>query len=174
MPETVTQEIYTFEELSEDVQARVIEKNCDFNVNYNWWNCTYEDAKMVGFKIESFDLDRDRYVDGDFTDTAEYAARAIIENHGETCETYILAKDYLAQLLIVTMKHTAEGGDDEDLDTLDIDEAFLKDLRREYHKILVKEYDYLTSDEAIRETMIANEYQFYEDGDFYHEHRKAA
>lgn len=44
-------------------------------------------------------------------------------------------------------------------------EEFLKALLREYKNMLDKEYEYLTSDEHIRELLEANDYEFYENGE---------
>jgi hypothetical protein len=44
----------------------------------------------------------------------------------------------------------------------------LKDILRDYmrwiYRTLEKEYDYMTSEEAIKETIIANDYEFTKDG----------
>ena len=41
---------------------------------------------------------------------------------------------------------------------------FVKELLNAYWKILYDDYEYLTSEEAIKETIEANEYDFDEDG----------
>jgi hypothetical protein len=41
------------------------------------------------------------------------------------------------------------------------------DLSQEIYKSLESEYDYLTSDEIIAESLIINEYEFTEDGKIY-------
>ena len=46
--------------------------------------------------------------------------------------------------------------------------AFLSDVERAYLGMLRREYEYHTSAEAIRETIIANEYEFTEDGKLDH------
>mgnify|MGYP001610197951 FL=1 len=47
-------------------------------------------------------------------------------------------------------------------------EEFLRDLEHAYLGMLRREYEYETSAEAIRETVIANEYEFTEDGELDH------
>lgn len=49
----------------------------------------------------------------------------------------------------------------EDIDTEDID--FRRALQEDYASILQQEYEYLTSEEAIRETIEANDYEFTDD-----------
>lgn len=55
-------------------------------------------------------------------------------------------------------------------DTTDMEENItdcLRDFMREIYSTLESEYDYLTSDEAVDETIIANEWEFTSEGDFY-------
>ena len=63
---THTINTYSFNELSEEAQQKAIENLSDINVNFDWWNFTYEDAKNIGLKITSFDLDRRRHAKGQF------------------------------------------------------------------------------------------------------------
>ena len=97
----------------------------------------------------------------------------IIDNHGDTCETYRTAETYLKDKdNLIYMAERDENGDfvneyDLDGDLDDLDSEFLKSILEDYRIILSKEYDYLTSEEAIRETINANEYEFYEDGEMY-------
>jgi hypothetical protein len=44
----------------------------------------------------------------------------------------------------------------------------LTELCKKYHKLLQEEYEYLTSDEAVAETLSVNEYMFDETGDIVH------
>ena len=57
----------------------------------------------------------------------------------------------------------AEYGDPEDLE--DLNKEFLRSLCEDYRIILQKEYEYLTSEEAIIETIEVNEYEFTEEGE---------
>jgi len=43
----------------------------------------------------------------------------------------------------------------------------LRDFMREIYSTLRSEYGYLTSDESVDDTIIANEWEFTETGDFY-------
>ena len=154
---------YEFEELSEEVQKKVLNNMQDINVNYEWWDYTYEDAMNIGLKIDEFDLDRKSYVHGKFLHNAETVANNIIKDHGETCETVKTAKDYLQELQ--KLRTACPIDEDEYLiDTDDIDKEFLRSLCEDYRIILQKEYEYRLSDEAIKETIKDNEYEFTENG----------
>ena len=153
--------VYKFDELSEGAKDRAIEKLYYINVNHDWWDYVYDDAEEIGLKIEGFDLGRANYCKGKFTQSAEDVAKAIIENYGKDCETYKTAMEYLNALEV--LRNGIED-EDEDVDTEEIDEEFLKSLCEDYRIMLSREYDYLTSRESIIETIEANEYEFDEDG----------
>ncbi len=136
--------IYQFSELPEEAKAKAIKNLYDINVGYNWWDVIYEDAETVGIKIINFDIDRDSYCEGEFFETLVEIAKAIIEEHGEHCETYNTAKAFL------------DDGDAEE---------FEKDILEDYRIILQKEFEYRTSEEAIIEANGANEYEVTENGD---------
>jgi len=157
---TKTWAVYKFDELSPDVQDKVIDKMADINVNYEWWDFIYDDAKDIYLKIKEFDLDRNRYCKAEFIQSAYDTAQAILKNHGEKCETYKTASEYLKDYENIE-KNTP---DDEDLDTEQIDKDFLYSLQEDYGIILQKEYEYLTSRKVILETIEANEYEFTQNG----------
>jgi len=160
---TVRTKVYKFNELSEAAQQVAIQKNCDINVDYQWWEFIKEDAKQAGIIISSFDIDRGNYCEIGFSESAEAAAHLIIDSHGETCETYKTAENYLKQRdeLIDTAPR-----DENDLDCnlADLDNEFKESISGDYLKILRDEYEYQTSEEAIKETLIANEYEFTAEG----------
>ena len=166
--EMIEKKFYKFDELSEKAKEYVIEKLWDINVDFNWWQFTYEDAENIGLKINEFDLDRGSYVKGDFIETAEDVANLIIKNHGEKCETYQTAKNYLKDLSELTAKNlidnAAEEFPEDFLDTENIDKEFLRSLCEDYRIMLQHEYEYKTSEEAIKETIEANDYEFDEEG----------
>jgi hypothetical protein len=164
---TVRTKVYKFNELSEDAKQTAIEQFSDINVQDYWWENTYEDAAMMGLKINSFNIDRGSYCKGDFTMSAESVAYAIIENHGKDCDTYKTAKEFLIQL---ESFNTLEDGDEEgdyDNEIEELEEEFEKSLLEDYRIILQKDYEYHTSKEAIIETIEANEYEFYANGKQY-------
>ena len=139
--------VYKFEELTEEAQRKALELLYDINVDYDWWGFTYEDAKTIGCEIRAFDIDRGSYCKLTCPNTFETAS-LIMVNHGETCDTYKLAKMYL--------KTSTEDGDKQD----DLDAEFIRALSEEYLSLLRQEYEYQTSEEAIKETIVCNDYEF--------------
>ena len=79
---------------------------------------------------------------------ADKSAYAIMDEHGDKTATYLLAKEYLQK----------------SSPTADIQDCFLKRLLKQYHQMLVHEYDYLSSDEAIIDAFNGNDQLFTADG----------
>jgi len=169
---TIEIQLYKFDELSEAAQETAIFNQSDINVDYDWWDSVYEDAKNVGLVIDGFVLDYGK-INATFENGGEDTARAIIAEHGKECDTYKLAEQYLsAKAEILT--NMEDIIDDENSysyelegDMEQLSDDFLVDLKGEYLSILQKEFEYLTSKEQIIETIKSNDYDFTEDGDIY-------
>lgn len=166
--------VYTFDELTPNAQEKAIENLWDINVGYEWWDSVYDDAEWIGLKITSFDLDRNRHATGKWLWSALDSAHKIIDEHGEHCETYRTAQDYFITHKALVTKYS-DGTDqimednewDFDQECDEIDAEFLRSLLEDYAIILQKEYEHLTSEEAIREAIEANEYEFTAEGGLY-------
>jgi len=167
---TIQLHLFQFGELSEKARTKAISDNADFNVNCDWWDMVYEDARNVGLKITGFDLDRAHYCNAEFIHDAIYTARQVRLEHGEQTDTYRIATEFQEQRDgMVNHWPKDANGDFEQVDDLDAqlddgDDAFRKSLCRLYLRILDNEYDHLSSDEAIGDALIANEYWFTADG----------
>lgn len=171
---TISITLYKFEELTKEAQKKAIEKHHDINVNFNWWESTYEDAKTIGLEIEGFDLDRNKHCLGAFIHSPNETTNLILENHGEKCKTVAIAISFRARWADLVSDHsdgikTDEVSEDKEteFDQLadELENEFKNDLLSEYANILEKESEYLMSQEAIKETLISNEYDFRENGE---------
>jgi hypothetical protein len=165
MPQTKSYTVYSFDELNEEQRQNAVNNLRYSNVDYEWWDFIYEDAKTCGIIIDGFDVDRESYcnIKSIESDTAD----KIIKEHGETCETYKIAKEFIEQRTVIeTTKRLLNNEEEylEDNEIEELQEQLKKDMSKEYLSILRKEYEYLTSDEAIIETIKSNNYQFTEDG----------
>lgn len=158
----VTTNVYQFDELSDKAKQVAINDNSDINVYYDWWQQPYEDAREIGLKITGFGLDRDKHANGEFLLSANEVAQNIFNNHGETCETYKTAEAFMEkwQPIFDNYMQTEEGEDE----LLEIEDEFLNDLLSDYANMLQEDLEYLQTDEAIAETLIANEYEFIGNG----------
>ena len=162
---TIEVKLYSFDELSEEAKEKAINNLRDINVDYNWWDCTYDDAAQIGLRITEFDLDH-KSISGKFIDSAPAVAEAILAEHGKICETYKTAKSFLSDLDELTGKYpNIEDCPEDEIEALEDD--FLHSILEDYRIILDNEYDYLTGEEAIIETIEANDYDFTEDGKIY-------
>jgi len=163
----VTINYYTFEELSEEVKEKVIQKYWDINVNSDWWDWVYENAKNIGIEIESFDIDRGSYCHFKNTFDADDTYSLIISEHGEGFETYELAEQYSIDKGEILSKYSQDDIDAGlcDNELTDLAKDFQNSLEKWYLFLLRKGYEYLTSEWVIKETLISNEYYFNEEGE---------
>jgi hypothetical protein len=143
---TITVTLYQYDELSDAAKERALSGLRDLNVNHEWWEYVYEDAARIGLEIRGFDEYR---CVGSLTLTVGEICRRILKDHGKTCDTYRTAVEYY------TRKREGRPFDEAD---------FARTLLEDYRIILNKEYDYLTGDEAVEESIRANEYEFTEEG----------
>jgi len=184
---TVTTKVYEFDELSDEAKETAILAYSDINVHDEWWDGDFEDAKNIGLKLVAFGLNP-IYANGKWIEGAEEAAALVLENHGcgckphvagcepqeGACETYKTAWEF--QNAISVQGSIFEAQDDFDPDYEEFTESdqykemcdeFLKDLCGDYGTMLSKQHDYMLSDEAVQETIEANEWEFTVDGDKY-------
>jgi len=164
---TTHTQVFTFAELSESAQEKAIQNLCDINMNYEWWDSTYDDAETAGLKLTAFDLDRNRHAEGKFITSARECAESIIGNHGDACETFKTAQAFLKdwRKLEDSYNHDQEMPLHIEHGLQDLEAEFLKSILEDYSIILQKEYEYLTSREAVEETIEANDYHFTENGE---------
>ena len=172
---TIEIKAYKFNELNENAKLQAIKYNIYINVNYDWYDCTYETLRECGIKVDSFDTGRNNSCEISFLSTAYEVATSIVDTFGQAMEIVNDAKDFIEKWDTL-VKHHGEGNDtdgysvkmelydefDEDVEGITID--LKKNLEYEILRWLRDEYEYLTSEEAIIETIEANEYEFTEEG----------
>ena len=178
--------VYNYDELSEDAKERALEKLYDINVDFGEWydsDSYAEKAKEYGVEIlmseASFDLDR-----GDFLyfETYNHQSKpnyrkgiSVIDDRKFMQKAGIRWRSVYTDSLTIDHKHYSGGsgantiecsaelkGEQEGQMT-----ACLEELIGELLSMLRKDYEYLTSREAIEETIRANEYTFLENGQLF-------
>lgn len=167
---TITKTVYTFDELSDESKEKAINNLIYINVDYVWWDSMLWDAEDIGLKIITFDLDRHRHAEGYFLLSRNEVAQNILNNHGSQCGTYKTAQSFLDEHEAVFADYMNEDSEhfesyESEQKLLEIEDNFLKELLEDYSMMLQHEYEYRMSDEAIIETIEANEYEFYENGE---------
>lgn len=150
--------LYEFDELPDHAKQRAIADNCAINVDYwCWWHSIYDDAERIGLKITGFSIDRDRHCTGQAIDDVLTIAHKIKTEHGFDTPTYELASEFIKEYAAL----------DEDIDVnelRDFENEFLNAILEEYSILLQREYEWLTSEEAIEDVLRSGEYEFLEDG----------
>jgi hypothetical protein len=159
--EIKTYKVFKFDELTEVQKEKVIQRYENINVDCGWWKHIYEDAKTIGLEISGFDLYR-RDIEGDLLLSVKEVIEKIKENHGKKCDTYKTALRYQKEALRL---FNLQDFTDMDYDVQEnLNQNFKIDILKDYLVMLKRDYDYLTTKEAIIETIEANDYTFTEDG----------
>ena len=178
--------VYKYDELSDKAKQNAIERLYDINVRHDWWDFLYEDfkeeLKEVGLTCDTFyfSLDRDYHIDAQklrFTDLKLFIKKLVddkikdsiidvldldVENTGFKRTSYIISSKscYLLERhpRLTKVANYIEIKATKELQT--ILEDFLSRLQAEY--------EYLISEEAILDTIEANDYEFLENGKLFH------
>lgn len=176
--------VYDFAELAEDVQEHVLNHFRDINTNYEWYDSVYDywTDKLEGYgfiapKIyfsgfwsqgdgacfdAEIDLDRafDRYLE-EFPLSHAEGFRAFLYE----CEARIVTTNHRYSHWNCRSIEYDSGHSGRCLNSkLDRFIGWLEEKRKEFsqaiYRELESEYNYLTSDEAVKESIDANDYEF--------------
>jgi len=168
--ETITRTLYKFDELSAGAQETAIEGFADINVDYDWWELEYDYFKeklgVMGIECDSFffDLDRANYI---YMDNPVVVDVWRLLLYGGIDRRTKAARDMVRHGVCIGTTHHGGGQAHNwvDYDTQDCKLAnALNGMLKTFLSDLRKQCDFLLSDEAIRETIECNEYEFDKDG----------
>lgn len=181
---TTEHTVYSFDELSEEAKQKALENLYDINIDYYWYYDEWleEIAEEYGIKLRwsdlCFDLDRGNYLyidnHGHGNKDVSYLEddRKFLKKSGIDLRSKD-AREILNSGISLDCKHYG-GGDGRSIintdgcdisgDTEDKLQEAINELCDRLLKQLRDDYEYRTSEEAIIETITANEYEFYEDG----------
>jgi hypothetical protein len=157
---TKTINIYQYSELSEKAKEVARQWYLEGMDNSFCWENTQYDASEIGLIIES--LDDHRPNKGFFVLSASDTANKILVNHGEDCETYKDAKEYLEKVVFIRSSKLDESEMENELEMYETN--FLNNLLEDYRIMLNRDIEYQQSEACIAESMQANEYDFFENG----------
>lgn len=182
--ETKEYTLYKYEELSDKAKVKALQHFYDLNVDYEWWEFCFEDfhekLKEVGLACKTFyfGLDRDRHIEAKnlhFIDVNKFIETSIQSN---VKKSILNIADL--HLQTHTNRHewytidTYNGIPDRCPRLNKFIDSLLDRCNDKLHDIfegfciqLQKEYEYLTSEEAIVETIEANDYEFLENGELF-------
>ncbi len=194
---TIQVQLYTFEELSDKAKERVLSDHRDINTDYEWWDFTYEDwyekltelgyndckiwfsgfaSQGDGACFECKSVDVKEWIKAHKAESyfpaltgtdkeyyeAEFYTSAWIQQSGHYYHEYSIS---------CSVEYSGDN-DETDKEVDELQKAIIEDARdlsRQIYKELESEYDGLTSDEAIIDTINANEYTFEANGEMRNE-----
>ena len=162
---TIEIKVYRFEELDEQTKEKVIENYRYINVdNTFWYDCIKEEFDELGLEIKEFNLDRGNYAKI-YIDNLEETSKSILHEFGDSVLIKQTAKNYINEY----EKIQANFKEDEDIEREVelLDEQYEKEYSEDILSYLRSSYDWEISDEAITETIEANEYDFTIEGKIY-------
>ena len=176
----ITVKVYTFAELSDDAKERALNEFRDINVEFNWYEDTFDTIRTAG-KLIGLDIDRiyfytDLYCifDADY-EYVRGAAKAIQAEFPHATDLHDVARKLqdLQKRHFYSLSCAVREGRSmnyyrcfrfgEDYECEDLGDI-IDDFARWAQILLRDEYKYLTSDEAVKETIEANGYEFTEAG----------
>jgi hypothetical protein len=173
----VTLTIYTYEELSTEAKAKAIEKHRDVNTFDEWWQFLHDDFVQriadCGFAGKTFYWSLDGQERGIWCDDMSVAdlSKVLLKAGIEPAEK-ILTEDYVTLYFRGSRNRNRQNrflvmeDDKEERERIEgALNGFLCELFGGFLKDLDAEYESLTSDEAVAETMVANEYEFVVSGE---------
>ena len=189
---TVETTVYTFDELTPEAQEVAINTNRDFNTHDGWHEFIYEDAtecaRLMGIDIDKIYFSgfwsqgdgacfegQYQYAKGSLKAIKEFAPAdtelhtiaqtlmGIQKKYFYSIRAYVKHRGHYYHERCTEINIECENGYVSDTADNEVSEAF-RDFMKWIYKRLETEYDALTSDEAVKEALIANEYDFNEDG----------
>ena len=163
---------YKFEELTEEQQEKAIENYSDFNVRDGYWFEHYtEDNLDIGLKVSEFDIDRGSFCRFECQEDFETIARNIIKTYGKKEAVYQTATNFLESFSKIQKELESDLEENQEDKIYDLEEEkeelekeFEKELQEDFLSMLRREYEYQTSEEAIKESLIVNDYDFTVEG----------
>lgn len=181
---TVSLNVYPFKELSEQAKEKALSKLADINVDYDWWDfdgaldLTKDEMNEAGiepgeikdvlfsYTIREFDLERGRYIQFENivvnNDEAFRKFLKIPEDLWEQC-AYYFTNDSRNCNTCLDLQTNVPPTDEEDA----ILNGAIEIMAEKIHEAWVSlknNYEHYITDKAVKDTILANEYEFYVDG----------
>ena len=162
---TIEIKLYKYEELDKQTREKVIENYRYINVEDTfWYDFVKDDFNRLGLEIQEFDLGRGNYAKiyiDNFEDTSNY----IIEEFGDSVLIKQTAKNYLKELEEIVSNYKEDEDIDREFEILEGN--YQHEFEADILSYLRAEYEHQTSDEALDEFFINNDYDFTIEGKIY-------
>ncbi len=165
---TIKVKVFEYSELEDKAKEKARSWFSESIFDFDWYDYIYDEAKSLGFEITSFDLYR-HDIEGKIKTSCGDISKAIVKEHGKTCETYKTAKQYQKDLKALGLEPEYNEQNNDVLEQWDankeaLDAEFFKALLQDYLSMLRKESEYMESLEYLEEGIEANGYTFTKDG----------
>ena len=162
---TIEIKVYKLEELDKQTREKVIENYRYINVEHStWYDWIKEDFNRLGLEIQEFDLGRRNYAKI-YIDNFEDTSKNIIEEFGDSVLIKQTAKNYINEYEKIQANFKVDEDIEREVELLD--EQYEKEYSEDILSYLRSNYDWETSDEAIYQTIEANDYDFTTEGKIY-------
>lgn len=169
--------LYQFDELDKKAQEKALENFRSINVEWDWYEPVYEEFKEIAseYGIEVDDMNFSGFYSqgdgasftGEISDFKKFAEKTGLEKLARFSKVIeenltMKIKRYNVDVYGSYVSHPAIENPIE---------GKLREVKEELceklYRILEEEYDYLTSNEVVKETIIANGYEFTEGGELF-------
>lgn len=171
---STTEKTYKFDELDPIAKNVALEQYRGIHVEHFDWYCNViDDAKSMGLVITEFDIDRTFEISGDFVEDATFTANKIVSEYSyfepvNTCKQFLQDRDELIKKYSdgVDLSKVSEDNEWEfDKECDELESEFLQSLLQDYLTILRNEFEFITSDDVVKEWIIDLDIEFNEDGE---------
>ena len=162
---TIEIKVYKFDELDKQTREKVIENYRYINVEDTfWYDWIKEDFIRLGLEIQGFDIGSGNAVKI-YIDNLEETSKSILHEFGDSVAIKQTAKNYINEY----EKIQANFKEDEDIEREVelLDEQYEKEYSEDILSYIRLNYDWETSDEAIYQTIEANDYNFTWNGEIF-------
>ena len=162
---TIEIKVYKFKELDKQTREKVIENYRYINVeDFQWYDWIKDDFNRLGLEIQEFDLGRGNYVKI-YIDNLEETSKSILHEFGDSVLIKQTAKNYIDEY----EKIQANFKEDEDIEREFeiLDDQYEKEYSEDILSYLRSNYEQDISDEAVMDTIEANDYDFTTEGKIY-------
>ena len=162
---TIEIKVYKFDELDKQTKEKVIENYRYINVdNTFWYDWIKEDFIRLGLEIQGFDIGSGNAVKI-YIDNLEETSKSILHEFGDSVAIKQTAKNYINEYEKIQANFKEDQDIEREVELLD--EQYEKEYSEDILSYLRSNYDWETSDEAVINTIEANEYDFTTEGKIY-------
>ena len=163
---TIEIKVYKFKELDKQTRKKVIENYRTINVeDIDWYDYISYDFNRLGLEIQAFDLGRRNHIDVSILNTLEETSKLILQEFGDSVGVKQTAKNYLDEYEKILSNFKEDEDIEREVEILD--EIYLKEYQEEIISYINNSYAWETSDEAVIDTIEANDYDFTTEGKIY-------